>query len=147
MVFLRCNRCNKSDTGYILVQHAPVYCTRLCFFALGCASGKTTNSYNIWAHIALLCIQYPIRTVRTTPQNIDSPGKLYNIAAFRSRCYVVAMWMICYNALTTVHYRLLIATNNKLFLVIFTRELQNLERMIQVTYMTSTRHARLVEKY
>ena len=42
---------------YLLVQHAPVYCTRLCYFALGCASGKTTNS---WAHIALLCIQYPI---------------------------------------------------------------------------------------
>ena len=33
-----------------------------------------------------------------------------------------------YNALTTVHYGLLIATNNKLF---FTRELQNLERVIQ----------------
>ena len=57
----------------------------------------------------------------------------------------VAMLLLCglYASLTTVHYRLLIATNNKLFLVIFTRELQNLERKIQVTYMTSTG---LVEK-
>ena len=57
---------------------------------------------------------------------------------YYTRCF------IGHNAPTTGHYRLLIATNNKLFLVIFTRELQTLERMIQVTNMTSTR---LVENY
>ena len=65
-------------------------------------------------------------------------------SSIRSHCCIVAKCTISHSALTTVHYRLLIATNNKLFLVIFTRELQNLERMIQVTYMTSTR---LVENY
>ena len=36
------------------------YIALVCGFALGFASSKTTNSCNIWAHNALLCIQYPI---------------------------------------------------------------------------------------
>ena len=51
-------------------------------------------------------------------------------SSIRSHCCIVAKCTISHSALTTVQYRLLIATNNKLFLVIFTRELQNLERMI-----------------
>ena len=37
------------------------YIALVCGFALGFASSKTTNSCNIWAHNALLCIQYPIQ--------------------------------------------------------------------------------------
>ena len=50
-------------------------------------------------------------------------------------CYGVARCFIVHSAI----YSLLSATKNKLFLVIFTRELQNSERIIKVTYMTTTR--------
>ena len=36
----------------------PYYIALICGFALGFASSKTTNSCNIWAHNALLCLDH-----------------------------------------------------------------------------------------
>ena len=49
MAFLRCNRCNKSDIGYILVQHVPVYCTRLCVFLHSAAPRAKPQTRAIYA--------------------------------------------------------------------------------------------------
>ena len=59
-------------------MHYAPYIAQVCGFALGFASSKTTNSCNIWAHNALLCIQYPIlvcRTLRELAIENEEPGK------------------------------------------------------------------------
>ena len=75
------------------------YSALVCGFALGFASSKTTNSCNIWAHNALLCIQYPIHAAPCT--NITTHFVIYaaNLAQ-KSQLWHTVNCTVLHNTLT-----------------------------------------------